>query len=99
MADDSDVEFNADKSERNFRERGIDFAFAAKIFHGPHLEMEDRRYNYGEPRLRVYALIANVLYVVVYTWRDGRRRIISARRGNRRERRLYDRLTAAQGPD
>ena len=97
MAD--EVEFDAEKSERNFRERGIDFAFAAQVFHGPHLEIEDRRYNYGEPRLRVYALFANVLYVVVYASRDGQRRIISARRGNRRERRLYDRLTVAQGPD
>jgi len=83
------------KSEGNLRERGFDFPFATLIFDGPTLEIEDTRRDYGERRMVAVGLADGLHLTVVYTDRRHakgrlRRRIISARRSNRRERRAYD---------
>jgi uncharacterized DUF497 family protein len=83
------------KSEANFRVRGFDFAFATLIFDGPTLEVQDARRDYGERRMVAVGLADGLHLTVVYTdrrQRKGRvqRRIISARRSNRRERRTFD---------
>jgi uncharacterized DUF497 family protein len=90
------MEFSWDpaKSEENFRLRGFDFAFASLIFRGPTLKQEDRRRNYGERRIIAVGLADGLELTVVYTDRPGpgtrvERRIISARRSNRRERKAY----------
>ena len=80
-----DYEFNEEKSRETLRDRGIGFDFAARIFEGRRIEKEDRRKDYGERRFIAIGPIDDAIYVVVYTWRDGRRRIISARRANRKE--------------
>ncbi len=91
------MEFGWDpaKSEANLRERGFDFLFATLIFDGPTLEVEDTRRDYGERRVVAIGLADGLHLTVVYTDRrrsKGRveRRIISARRSNRRERRAFD---------
>jgi uncharacterized protein len=84
-----DYEYDDDKSERTFRDPRIDFDFAARVFDGDCIEYEDRRRDYGETRLVVIGPVEGRLFTVVYTWRNGRRRIISARRASRRERRAY----------
>lgn len=43
-------EWDAEKSDANFEERGFDFAFATLIFAGPIVVVEDRRRDYGERR-------------------------------------------------
>jgi len=87
-------EYDDDKSERTLRDRQIDFEFAARVFDGDFIEYEDRRRDYGERRLVVIGPIDGRLFAVIYTWRNGRRRIISARRASRRERRVYHRTIA-----
>lgn len=82
------------KSAANLRERGFDFEFATLVFEGPTLVVEDRRRDYGERRLVAIGLADGLHLTVVYTDRvraDGEveRRIISARRSNRRETKLY----------
>jgi hypothetical protein len=82
------------KSDANYRDRGFDFAFASLIFAGPTLEQEDARQDYGERRIIAIGLAAGLELTVCYTDRgapDGEvdRRIISARRSNRRERKAY----------
>ena len=64
------------------------------IFNGPTLEKEDRRKDYGETRVAAIGLADGIHVTVVYTDRkdalgDPVRRIISARRSNRRERKAY----------
>lgn len=86
-----DYEYDAEKSLRYLAERGIDFAFAARLFDTSYVEFDDRRAVYGETRHVATGSIDGNVYVVVYTWRSGRRRIISARRANRRERDAYRR--------
>ena len=85
---------DARKSAANFAERGFDFAFATLVFDGPTLERVDDRTDYGEPRIIAIGLADGLHLTVVYTdrvgARDTLRRIISARRSNRRERRAYD---------
>lgn len=82
------------KSEENYRLRGFDFVFATSIFLGPTLEREDRRHDDGERRTIAIGLADGIEPTVVYTDRlkpNGavERRIISARRSKRRERRAY----------
>ncbi len=84
-----DYEYDDDKSDRTFRDRRIDFDFAARVFDSDFIEYEDRRKDYGEKRFVVIGPIEGRLFAVAYTWRNGRRRIISARRASRRERRAY----------
>ena len=82
------------KSDSNYRDRGFDFAFASLIFEGPTLEREDTRRDYGERRLIAIGLAQDLELTVCYTDREdsrgeGVRRIFSARRSNRRERKAY----------
>ena len=83
------------KSEANYRLRGFDFAFATLIFDGPTLEVQDARRDYGERRMVAVGLADGLHLTVGYTDRrqpkgQVQRRIISARRSNRRERRTFD---------
>jgi uncharacterized protein len=89
MPDELEFEWDEAKSRRNFRERGFDFEFAARIFDGPRIEEEDLRKNYGERRIAATGKIEDGIFVVVYTRRGGRRRIISARPAKRKERDDY----------
>lgn len=87
--------WDPDKSGANYRDRGFDFAFAALIFDGPTLEREDTRRDYDERRIVATGLAQDVALTVSYTDRldpDGEvnRRIISARRSNRRERKAFE---------
>lgn len=45
--------------------------------------------DYGEARIQVIGRAGADVLFVVYTWRGGSRRIISARQANRRERNAY----------
>jgi hypothetical protein len=87
-------EWDPEKSEANLRERGFDFAFATLVFEGSTLEKQDRRRDYGEVRIVATGLADGIALPVAYTDRlddEGERvrRIISARRSNRRERKAY----------
>jgi uncharacterized DUF497 family protein len=87
-----EVEFDPVKDTANQRYRDLPLRFAALLFEGPFIEEEDRRGDYGETRIVATGPVAEFgerVYVVVYTWRDGRRRIISFRKANDREIRKY----------
>jgi uncharacterized DUF497 family protein len=93
-----EVEWDEAKSERNFRERGFDFAYAALVFDGAVTEREDTRKDYGEPSFIVIGVVDGDHLAVVPTPREGRIRIVSARRASRRERHAYDQEIARRGP-
>jgi uncharacterized DUF497 family protein len=88
------MEFERDdaKSERNRRERGFDFATAALIFDGPVQTTFDDRRDYSEERVIAIGEINGEVLVVVYTDRGQVRRIISARRANRKESETWRRF-------
>jgi uncharacterized DUF497 family protein len=82
-------EWDEAKSSRNRADRGFDFDYACRIFAGPVIEEEDRRLDYRERRIVATGKVGTETFVVVYTWRGKRRRIISARPAKRRERDAY----------
>ena len=78
------------KAARTEAERGISFAYAARVFLDPNrLDEVDTRKNYGEERRKTIGQIETGLFSVVYTLRGSVCWIISARRASRKERRLY----------
>lgn len=82
-------EWDEAKSERNRRERGFGFDFAALVFEGPVIEWCDVRDDWGEVRIVAVGAADGQVLAVVYTERGGVRRIISARAARRRERALW----------
>ena len=83
------------KSDRNLRERGFDFEYAAHVFDGPTEEFFDEREDYGEERMIAFGYIESRFYAVVYTQRDDVRWIISAFRCKARELRRWKKRAAA----
>lgn len=85
-----EVEWNNAKAAANLAKHGIDFIDAKNVFlDANRLEREDPR-PYAETRIQVIGLVNDVVLFVVYTAREGRYRIISARRASRDERRRYN---------
>lgn len=82
-------EWDAAKNTANLAKHGIDFRDAVQIFERPVLEQTDRRRDYGEERIVAVGVAMGLELYVVYTIRRGKRRIISARRANRDERKAY----------
>ena len=64
-------------------------ARAVEVLIGPTLTVEDDRQDYGEVRFITIGFLDGTMVVLVWTARGGARRIISMRKANERERRLY----------
>ena len=84
---DNEYEWDPEKCESNFRKHGIDFLDAIEIFEHPHLTVSSNRA--GEARQISLGRIGPLLAAVVWTDRDGVKRLISARVARRNERRAY----------
>src|ERR1700730_6227899 len=84
-----DFEWDEAKRLSNILKHGVDFVDAIGIFTSRFEETEDLRHDYGERRTRTFGEIGGQVLHVVSTWRNDRRRIISARRARRNERRAY----------
>ena len=84
-----DFEWDEAKSEWTRRHRGFDFERAARIFASPVQSISDDRRDYGEQRMIAIGESDGEVFVVVDTDRDDVRRIISARRASRKERRIW----------
>jgi uncharacterized protein len=80
-------EWDEDKRQANLAKHFIDFQDAIKIFDGPVFEVARPRHT--EDRVLAIGLMEGVEIVVVYVMRDRCRRIISARRAHRNERKDY----------
>ena len=81
-------EWDEAKRMRTWEERGINFAsMDAFEWETATVERSDR---HGETRWAATGRIGDRLHRVVYTERGGRRRIISLRKANLRERRDHD---------
>lgn len=87
------VKFQWDEGKSNqcFRHRGFDFAYAASAFADPdRVIRQDRRFSYGEVRYQLIGRVEGRLYVLIYTPRQDKIRIISARKANLREVKRYE---------
>ena len=84
----SGCELDPDKDAVNRAKHGLPLDLGAKIFDGAFVEEQDDRFEYGETRLVAtgpVAPLADRICVVVYTWRDAKRRLISFRKANDEE--------------
>ena len=83
-------EWNDAKAARNEREHGIRFDVAARVFDDPwRIEIDVSRKRDGEERRKTVGRIGDRLFAVVFTMRGAVRRLISARRTNGKEEKLY----------
>ena len=85
--------WDENKDRHNRQKHGISFDLAAKVFNDEfRLEEYDAEHSLQEDRFITIGLVGDVLTVlyVVYTPRNDNIRIISARKANQKERRLYE---------
>ncbi len=92
-------EWDEGKRQANFAKHGVDLLLGALIFEGPTVEAEDLRHAYGERRFTAIGLADDLFLVVVYARRGSAYRLISTRKGGRRDRRRYqDALSLGHPP-
>lgn len=86
----TDFEWDTEKARSNLKKHGIDFSDAVGALSDEMaLTLLDARTE--EPRhATIGADFLERILVVVYTWREDRIRIISARKATRKERRQYE---------
>jgi hypothetical protein len=77
--------WDEEKRQKTLAERGLDFAEADQAFDGVTVTMEDTRMDYGERRFITVGYLNGRAVVLVWTPRDGGKRIISMRKANERE--------------
>ncbi len=82
-------DWDAAKNRSNFIKHGLRFEDAEQVFEGPCATFVDDRFDYGEERLITLGLLAGRLIVIAHTPRDDGTRIISMRKGNQREKAIY----------
>jgi len=85
-----EFEWDLEKAESNERKHGISFAFATLVFNDPrHLEELDATVDYGEERWLAVGYVRTFEIAVVFTFREKKTRIISARKATPYERKKY----------
>ncbi len=85
----SEFEWDPQKEIINKQKHGISFKHAAKIFHGPVLQWEDDRSDYGEVRMIGIGPSEGRFLRVVFTRRKNKIRIISAKKAKNHEKRKH----------
>ena len=85
-------EWDDAKAVSNLVKHGVSFSYARTAFDDPAgIDVVDDRREYGEERSNLIAKSSHgIVLFVTYTERDGRIRMISARRASRQERKAYD---------
>lgn len=86
---DWEFEWDEEKAKKNFQKHGIAFEAALEVFYDEHrIEIYDEVHSIEEERYITIGLADKILFVV-YTERNPKIRLISARLATARERRLY----------
>ena len=91
------ITYDDTKRLKTLRERGLDFDDAMTVFAGFHYTRTDDRFQYPEQRLISVGQLGRDVVVLVWTKRDGGRRIISMRKADRDERREYTKYLDRSG--
>jgi uncharacterized protein len=69
----------------NLKKHRVDFAAVEQFDFESAIIIRDDRDDYGESRYRAQGFIGGRLHALVFTRREGRIRVISLRKSNRRE--------------
>ena len=82
-------EWDSEKARINKRKHKVSFETAANVFFDDNrIELRDEEHSDDEDRWQVIGKVEDILFVV-YTDREDRTRIISARKAKSKERRIY----------
>jgi uncharacterized protein len=85
-----DFEWDEAKATENYAKHGVSFELATKVFKDPFaIERLDDREDYGEDRFILIGTAEGTVLTVVYTERNSRIRLISARQATKREQDDY----------
>ena len=85
-----EFEWDDAKARSNLRDHGVSFEYATLIFEdAARVERPDTRLDYGEERWLTVGFVDRFELVVVYTLRESRIRMISARKATSDERKEY----------
>ena len=83
-----EFEWDEQKAGVNLQKHHIDFRDAVLVFFDSN-RLDDEDYSTSEERYRTIGLVRGRVLFVVYTWREERIRIISARKATQHERQKY----------
>ncbi len=81
--------WDENKRQSNLAKHGLDFADAHKVFNAAIVLFEDNRFCYGEQRMVAVGLLDITVVIVVHVDDDDTIKIISMRRANNNEQKLY----------
>ncbi|MES2945620.1 MAG: BrnT family toxin [Pseudomonadota bacterium] len=83
------VTYDETKRQANISKHGFDFMGSESIFAGFTITREDGRDSYGELRLQTLGLFNGVVVFVVHTPRSNADHVISIRKAEKHEQRIY----------
>lgn len=86
-------EWDEEKRISDLHKHGIDFLRAKELWNGPVVETVSPQSQHNEERIIAIGLAAGRCIAVIYTWRNGSRRLISARRARKNEQEVYEHRT------
>jgi uncharacterized DUF497 family protein len=88
-----DISYDPIKNYRNIQDRNLSFDKVVDFdFENAYYEV-DKRIDYGELRMRAIGLLENRLHVLVFTETVDGIRVISFRKANSREKKIYEQKT------
>ncbi len=79
------ITYDEVKRQKILTERGLDLADSGLVFSEEHYQIIDDRRDYGETRYRVWGFLHGKRVSLVWTPRNGTRRIITMRFAHERE--------------
>ena len=84
------IEFDPEKSKKNIRERRLPFSLAYEFDWETAIFKEDNRKVYPEKRFVAFGYLHDRLHVLCFTHVDDGVRVISFRKANSREVKMYE---------
>jgi uncharacterized DUF497 family protein len=84
-----EISYDPLKGAKTLAERGLNFEDAVHVFAGQTIDLLDDRRDYGEVRWVTYGLLRDRMVALVWTARGDGRHIISMRKANEREKKIY----------
>jgi len=90
-----EYEWDEQKNQLNIEKHGLSFEMAPEVFTDVHLTRLDTRFDYGEDRYLTMGLLEKRVVIVAHTPRNDAIRIISMRKANEREQKVYNKKISA----
>ena len=81
--------WDENKRQSNLSKHGFDFIDASSVFAGATFTYEDDRFAYGEQRFITLGLLDQTLVTIAHTESNNEIRVISMRRGTKREQLIF----------